>query len=723
MKILTFMLGAIALLVCLYGLMSVLVRFRIKPVRKTPTVILAGGGTGGHVYPLLAILEEIKRRHPNYRVIYIGKAGKAEDHIIPKEGFQLLHTWAHPFEGVRNPVKLCWCLVVTAFGTLKSIVYLLKFPPLWVISTGGYVSAPTVMAALVLKRLFRVPIGIFLHEQNTIPGKVNLILGKWVDRVFVSFEQTLSFFPKNGVISGYPVRQSISVMDKKPSESALPFKVPPNRKVVFIFGGSQGARTINRAVVDAIPYLFPYRHKIFIVHGRGLSKTPIYDAERDTEERIAQLDEEIKQELPNFYYGQDYFYNIQNVYAIADLVVARSGAGTISEIAAMGKPSILIPKSGLPGDHQVMNARAMKQTGAAYVLYEDVTRNENGEIVEQVKGQVLAQAILRILQDNVLLTTMSLCAKAIFQRNAAKTIADIIEGRAVPLPPEKILASMDIPPAWTNGKLLRALQLSYEKNPSAYTPLDVLKDEDELEYFRYRVGRLLNDHRWEIRNMGVKLAGYLLCRDKIPELLRMIEDRTPVPLWQRLLGGDFREVGFIRRNALKSIRLLGVFDAKVARAVEKALDDPYYEVRAEACQVVTHFSELLAGKDVWFKRILAKLRDPSFEVVVEAAVAIGHIGVDNRAIEVLFSLGTHHFWQVREAALRGILKMLERHVICPSPELYRGLNGFILTSTDFVPHFPIRETYCAIMALCEERVRKQKACLAGTKTTAKEELG
>jgi len=707
MKILILISAIIAVLGSLYGLLYVFVRLKARSVNKIPTVMLSGGGTGGHVYPLLAILEEIRHRHPDYRIIYIGKAGKAEDHIIPKEGIQLVYTWAHPFEGIKNPIKLCWSLVVTALGTIRSMVHLLRFLPLWVVSTGGYVSAPTITAALVLKRIFKAPIGVFLHEQNTIPGRVNLLVGKWVDRVFVSFEQTLRFFPENGVISGYPVRQSIAVIEQKRSKSDLPFHVPPDRKVVFIFGGSQGARTINRAVVDALPYLFHYRHKIFIVHGRGLSKTPIYDAQRDTEERIARLDEEIRRELPSFYYGQDYFYNIQNIYAIADLVVARSGAGTISEIAAMGKPSILIPKSGLPGDHQVMNARAMKQAGAAYVIYEDVTRDENGQIVERVDGQVLAQTIVRILQDNVLLATMGLCAKAFFQRNASKTIVDTIEGKSVPIPPQKILASMEIPPVWTNGKLLRSLQLAYDKNPSAYNPLDVLKDEDELEYFRYRVGRLLNDPRWEIRNVGVKLTGYLLHRDKLPQLVRMIEDRTPVSFWRRLLGGDFQEVGFIRRNALKSIRILGVFGSNVARAVEKALEDPYYEVRAEACRVVTHFSELLAGKDVWFKRMLSKLGDPSFEVAMEAAVAIGHIGVDNRALEVLFSLGTHYFWQVREAALRGILKLLERHVISPSPELYKGLQGFILTSTDFVPHFPIRETYCKILVVCEERLRKR----------------
>ncbi len=695
-------------------------RWRGLPPR---VVMLTGGGTGGHVYPLLAIAEEIKRRHPEVTFLYIGKPGKAEDVIIPRHGMRLIYTRARPFEGVRNPFMLILSLVVCALGALQCIVHLLRWVPQWIISTGGYVSVPTLLAALVLQKCFRAPFAVFLHEQNTIPGRANLVLGRWVDRVFVSFEQSLVFFPRNGVVSGYPVRRAISTSmgERETTPAPLPFPVPKGRKVVFIFGGSQGARTINRAVVEALPYLFPYRHKLFIIHGRGLAKTEIYDAQRDTEERIARLGEDVRRELHEFYYAQDYFHHIEKIYEIADLVVARSGAGTISEIAAAGKPSILIPKSGLPGDHQVMNARAMKQAGAAYVLYEDAERDDTGCLVERLDGARFAQTLMRILQDNVLLANMALGARTFFQRNAAKIIVDVIEGKLTPPKPEEMLTSREIPTTWTNGKLLRALQEHYAEHPNSYTPLGVLKDEEELEYFRYRTARLLSSPLWETRNLGVKLAGYLLCRDKLPELLRMIKDRTPAPLLHRLLGGDYREVGFIRRNALNSLKLLGVFDASVGKVVAAALDDPYYEVRAEACRTVTHFAHQIAGREPWLRRMIEKLSDSSFEVVAEAALAIGHIGIDDVALHTLLSLGEHHFWQVRHAALRGILRLLERRVLCPSHELYEGLGRFILTSTDFQPYVTIHDTYRKILSLCEERTRKRECPSIVKDTTVVEE--
>ncbi len=696
----------IYILIIFFGLYGILLGvFRYLYRKPSKTVVLTGGGTGGHVYPLLAILEEIKLRHPDYSFFYIGKAGKAEDHIIPKEGIRLLHTWAYPFEGKKSPIRLIFCMIVNTLGAIKCFFVLMKLRPCWIISTGSYVSVPTLLAATIIRRLFRAPLKIYLHEQNTVPGKANLTIGKMADIVFVSFPQTLKFFMKNGVFSGYPVRRAIYKKDTEPEP--LPF-IPKDRKIVFVFGGSQGARTINRALVEALPYLFPYRNKIFIIHGRGLAKSDIYDAEKDTEAMISKLDPEIRDSLPSFYYAQNYFHNIDSIYAISHLIVARSGAGAISEIAAAGKPAILIPKSGLPGDHQVMNAKAMKQTGAAHIIYEDVIKDQKGELIDYVSGQRLSQEILRLLQDSSTLANMSANAKAFFQKNPAKIIVDIIEGKRSPQKAEVVLESIEIPQIWTNGKLLSHLQKEYAKNPRSYNPLNVLKDEDELEYFRYRTTRLLMSRDWELRNIGVKLAGYLLCRDKIPELLRMIEDRTPAPLWQRMLGGDYREVGFIRRNALTAIKVLNHIDSKVEEVLEKALKDPYYEVRAEACRVISHFSHKIAGKEKWFNSMLEKLSDPSFEVVVEATLAIGNIGIDNRALEALLRLGNHYFWQVREAALRGILRLLERHIICPTPELYKGLENFVLTSTDFTPIFTIKEVYQKIILLCEERIRKKE---------------
>ncbi len=696
-------------LFALYGVLFIIINLKFAKARKNNSdsrlIILTGGGTGGHVYPLLAIYEELKSRNTKYEFAYIGVQGKAEAQIIPRENITLYFTNSVGYPGVKNPIALAKFLFVVALGTVKCIGIIIKLKPECVISTGGYVSAPAIIATLCLKILFLLKIGIFIHEQNTVPGQLNQLFGRWANYVFVSFKETLSFFPKNGIFTGYPVRLRV-FSSTDDAQLDLKSKIPENRKVVFVFGGSQGSRTINRALIDALPYLYPYRKKLFIIHGMGLAKSSVYNACADTFERLSQLDDEIRKELSSFYYAEEYFHNIGAIYKISDLIVARSGAGTLNEIAALGKPSILIPKGGLPGDHQVMNARALRQAGAAHIIYEDMGRSENGEIIEFVDGQVLARSIISILQDSNTLSTMSLAAKSFFKGDAAKRIVDCIESSEKAEQLRKSSSKINtyntsimLP---SRGTVLSKLNRKYEESPDQYNPSQVF-DPDDLDYYKYRATRLLYNKKWQVRNVGVKLCGYLLHRDKLSELLRMITDRTPVPLWLRIIGGDFIEVGFIRRNAIRSIIIMDVFNKDVEKTLEVAINDPYYEVRSEACRAVKHFSEYLAGKDKWLHKLLEKLEDPSFEVIYEAAIALGYIGIDSRALEPLLQLGFHHMWQIRHAALMGILKLLERHIIYPSNALINQVNKFVLTSTDFYPVFQLKETYKRLIEFCNSK--------------------
>lgn len=692
----------ITLIAALYllAIFIVNIRFRRRSGGKAEGVIvLTGGGTGGHVYPLIAVYEELKRRHEEMRFVYIGTKDRADSQIVPRENIPFFATWSEAYPGIKNPLKLIKFSAKTVAGTIKALGILIRYRPFCILSTGGYASAPALLAGIILKKLLRIPLKLYIHEQNTIPGQLNQALGKWVDFVFVSFPQTLRFFPRNGIYSGYPVRRSIF----SEKEGGVDFTIPEGRKVLFVFGGSLGARTINRALVDALPYLFPYRNRIFIVHGVGLAKTDYYDAEKDTADRISRLPAEIRNELSSFYYARRYFHSIGDIYRRADLIISRSGAGTINEIASLGKPAILIPKGGLPGDHQVMNARAMKHAGAAEVLYEDMKRDEEGRPVEFVDPQELAQAILRLFQDKALLTTMGTAAKSFFRAKADTLIADYIDGNIAKsgVKVEALSGVMDLIPAPITS-IIGRLAGEYSRNPVGYNPADIL-GEEEVRYYRYVTSRLLYHPKWPMRNLGVKAAGYLLQRDKIPELVRMICDRRKVSRWLRLLGGDFVEVGFIRRNAVRSLIVLDTFDRDVENALKTAMKDPYYEVRAEACRAVQHFANHIAGKDEWLRLVLELFLDPCFEVVVEAAKALGCIGIDGKALEPLLRMGTHPLWQVRHAALEGILSLLERRVICFCPELIKGLQDFILTSTDFVPLFPIKETYRKIERLCAQR--------------------
>ena len=210
------------------------------------------------------------------------------------------------------------------------------------------------------------------------------------DRVFVTFPETLRSFPVNGLLTGYPLRRRIAAVDREHARAQLDFKIPPWRQVVFVFGGSQGARTINRAIVDALRHLLPMAERLFIIHGTGLFKKGGYHAAKDTDARLAALySEDERRRIASFYVSRPFFYQIENVYALADLVVARGGAGSLYELASLGLPAIVIPKANLPGDHQVMNARAMARCGGADVIYEEAAVVD-GQIVEQVDGRLLA---------------------------------------------------------------------------------------------------------------------------------------------------------------------------------------------------------------------------------------------------------------------------------------------------------------------------------------------
>ncbi len=673
-----------------------------------PRVILSGGGTGGHVNPALAIAEGIKNKEPNTRFLYLGVRGKAESVIVRRAGYPLWFVSSEGFPGIRPSFSFFRFLCRLAVGVLQSMGILLWFAPRWIIATGGYVSAPVIIAALLLRKLKISHAKIFLHEQNSIPGQLNAFLGKWVDRVLLTFPQTLSFFPRNGVIVGYPIRNSIVLKSKEEALQNLPVQIPEGRQVIFAFGGSGGARTINRAIVDALHYLIPHRDRLFIIHGMGLAKSGLYNAAADTESRIeTALASEERVLLDEFYFKQDYFHNIADVYSISDLIVCRSGAGSLNEISSLGKPAILVPKANLPGDHQVMNARAMRHSGSAEILFED-TVVEEGELLEKLQGKLLAERILRLLSDADRLQEMAARSRQFLRRNANERIlSELYEDESY----NNGIGYQAVPfrPLVSNQRLLQLLSGAYNRSPAEYDPLAVVGDEDDLTFYRHRAAGLLSHIAWQDRNLGVKLIGYTKDSEKIPTLLHMLADRTKASWLHRCFGGDFAQVGFIRRNIVQALQIIGRLDNEVELHLLKALRDPYFEVRSQACKTIAHFGVLLAGKDDCLREIMERLKDESFEVIIEAVGALGEIGLDGRDMETLLDLKEHHYWQVRKAALNGIKRLLERRVVSPSPSLLSELSSFILTATDFRPHFSIKESYKDVQTCCHERLLNEKS--------------
>ena len=665
-----------------------------KLQRTHSRIVLAGGGTGGHVNPALAIAEGIKSREPETRFLYIGVKDKAESVIVKKAGYELRFVCSEGYPGIFPSFRTLRFLCKLGLGFVQSIFILTWFSPKWIIATGGYVSAPVIIAAVVLKKLKIARLRIFLHEQNSIPGQLNALMGRWADRVLLTFPQTLSFF-SNGTLVGYPIRHSIVPLTIDEARKRLSFRIPPDRDVIFAFGGSQGSRTINRAIIDALPFLFPYRDKLFIIHGSGLANSSDYAAAADSEKRIEKvLHPEQKALLDSFYYRQDYFHDIGEIYSVSSLMVCRSGAGSLNEISRIGKPALLVPKVNLPGDHQVMNARAMKSAGAAEVLFED-TVMENGVLLEKLDGQVLAEKILALLKDRDRLKQMGERSRGFLRQRAIERITSEIYGdnRFADGNGRKGIPFRDL---LSNARLLEMLSNAYRRSGRAFDPASTVGDPDDLAYYRHRAAGLLSHKPWQERNLGVKLIGFTQHREKIPTLLKMLCDRTPVSRVKRFFGGDFQQVGFIRRNIVQALEVMDTLDPEVEKHLLAALQDPYFEVRAQACRCAAHFGPFLEGKRQWVHGILDRLEDDCFEVAIEAVKALGEIGTDWRTAEALFSMNESHYWQVRNAALYGLKRMIERGMVDPSEELLSKASSFMLTSTDFRPHFQIKETYAAI---------------------------
>jgi UDP-N-acetylglucosamine--N-acetylmuramyl-(pentapeptide) pyrophosphoryl-undecaprenol N-acetylglucosamine transferase len=570
-----------------------------------------------------------------------------------------------------------------------------------------------------------------VHEQNAAPGRLNLLVGRLADRVFLSFPDTLAAFPVNGVLSGYPLRRQIQTIDRDTARASLDFAVPAGRLVVFAFGGSQGARTINRAIVDALGSLLPHKDRVFIIHGTGLADSArSYDAGRDTAARLdARYSEAERRAIETFYVTRPFFHDIERVYAVTGLAVVRGGAGTLNELASLGLPAIVVPKVNLPGEHQVMNARALERAGGAVVLYEE-TRLENGRAVEELDGSVLASAIVQLLDDAARLSAMALASRQFIQHDAIEVIRTTLQeedsGRRQPVS-QPVLAARNgphtqvvrpslvsgaqvgviagVPPLLSPAALLPRLERAWAAHRSSYRVEIEIPAAGDRTYYVSRATSLLSDGRWELRNLGVKLVGLLQARDKLPLVLALFRDRRPAAWYKRLLGGDFEQVGFIRRNAVTAIGRLAVVTPDVEDALLVAMSDPYYEVRSEAARVVAVLESGLSqnGRSALVAGLVTLLTDRWLEVVAASADALGRIGGEHDARPVLLALESHRYWVVRAAALRGLASLVERGCAGDLAELEHHLRRFVLTATDFRPEFAIRTSHARVIDAIQMR--------------------
>ena len=663
-----------------------------SPVRRAPvTFMFTGGGTGGHVYPALAIADEVRSRNPEARIVYIGARGRMEASLVPKRGYPIHLVYARGLPSGRRPLALLRFALCTGFGVLQSLFHLLRHRPRMIVATGGYASSPVLLAHWLLKSLrLSGARRCFVHEQNAVPGKVNRLAGRIADRIGVSFEASLGYFPaEKATWAGYPVRREIGAVSRVDARASQ--GLPTDAKVVFAFGASSGARSINRAVVDALPRLLA-RPDIHVIHVIGQTHSPEYDAESDTRDRLEGLD--LTDEQLSRYHQSDYSHEIETLYAASDLVIGRSSAGVVTEIGICGIPSILVPLPYAPGDHQAVNARTLESRGAAVVLYESISV-ENGQTIGVVDGERLAGMARDILDDPARHDAMSQRARETFDRGGLDRIVDQLDQMLTNRPSDRVLsngrpdepdvAGRAVPPA------------------SALSPFSLVrrfaKGRDQAfidsvgeDYLKYRVDGYLKATAWQIRNEGVKLVGLLGYRDRLPFVLSLLRDKTPAPLLQRLFGGDYRQVGFIRRNAVTTVEQLGVYDEPVRTRLLDLLTDPYYEVRSAAARAFAALAPDTADTDKEaLSALRGLLRESSFEIKSAAILALGKMG-DGAVAEWLRPFYQDPNWKVRQAVIDALTNLVRRKLIVDLDGLGEELDGILVTCNHFDPDFPIKRT-------------------------------
>ena len=357
-------------------------------------VLIAGGGTGGHVFPGIAVAEELRRLRPTAEVVFVGGKRGLEAVAVPEAGFRVRFLPSRGFPR-RAWWVWPWAAMVNVAGFLQALVLVLTERPNVVLGTGGYASVPVSLAAWLLGK------PLLLQEQNSVPGLANRMLSRIADEVHLSFVEARSYFARKDhlKVTGNPVRRHILSGDR--GAAMEEFALSPGKPTVFVFGGSRGAKRINLAAVDAMRRL----------KGRVEVQFILQTGREDYEWAKTEVE---KDQLPARV--MPFLRRIHTAYAAADLVVCRSGAMTLAEIAVCGTPAILVPYPYAAHDHQVTNAMNLVDRGAAAMIPD-----------KELTGERLAQEIAHWLSDRQGLSRMSANARTFARPDAAERIVRSLE--------------------------------------------------------------------------------------------------------------------------------------------------------------------------------------------------------------------------------------------------------------------------------------------------------
>jgi UDP-N-acetylglucosamine--N-acetylmuramyl-(pentapeptide) pyrophosphoryl-undecaprenol N-acetylglucosamine transferase len=354
-------------------------------MKSRRTFIIAAGGTGGHLFPGIAVADELRRRDPETRVVFAGTPKGLESRLVPRSGHDLVLLPILPLNSV-GALRALKGLLVLPWGLLRAAALVRRRRPEAVLGVGGYAGGPVVLAAA----LMGIPTVIL--EPNAKPGFTNRVLRPFVRTAACSYEAARREFGSKGVVTGNPVRGGFARLPRK--AHAAPY-------TLLAFGGSQGSRVLNQALVSALPHL-PGAERLRIVHQTGVAMRAevagAYAAAGRNGEVLEFLDD------------------MEARFAQADLIVCRSGATTCAELTAAGKASVLVPFARAADDHQRSNARALQEAGAARMIEE-----------KNLTGETLARAVTETLETPGRLEAMEDAARAAGRPDAAARVADLLE--------------------------------------------------------------------------------------------------------------------------------------------------------------------------------------------------------------------------------------------------------------------------------------------------------
>lgn len=361
-------------------------------------IVLTGGGTGGHLVPLITVAGKIKEKAPETEFVFMGPKGKMEQEILGPTGIRTRKIMSGKMRRYVSGYTLI-DIIRIPLGIIQALFWLLVEMPDAVFSKGGYASLPVVIVAWI----YRIP--VMIHESDVNPGMANSVLSKFAERVAISFPEAEKYFPSTQVVmTGNPVRSDISQGSVEKARET--YHLVDSKKVIFIMGGSQGARYINNKVLDILPELLK---KYQIIHQTGM------DNLKEVKRKAGVLGIKPGREgyIAIAFYGDE----LKDILAVSDLIITRAGASNLSEVAATKKPAIVIPLSTAANNHQRMNAYSVAKNGGCLVLEED-----------NIGANMLLEKIEEVMNNEELRQKMANNIAVFYHPDAADKIAEGVLG-------------------------------------------------------------------------------------------------------------------------------------------------------------------------------------------------------------------------------------------------------------------------------------------------------